>query len=245
MTIVWLIISAAIQIALCVHVVKSGRSKMWLWFILLAPILGSFVYFFKEWVPDFLDPGSARATTNKPYTPANPKREHASAKEGLDDIDTLDSRLRFAASAVGVGNYDEAIATYEQCLAEQGAADPTIRLKLATAHYQSGNIIETLNQIEILEAEHNGFKNEESQLIYAQSLAKLGRYDDALKSYEDFTPSSTGEEARVSHAMLLQSLGQSEKAHDFFATVIQNVEAGGTQYKKAQAKWYRIAKLNS
>ncbi|HEW98725.1 MAG: hypothetical protein DRR16_06130 [Candidatus Parabeggiatoa sp. nov. 3] len=49
---IFLILSLLIQIAFAIHVVKTGRDRMWLWIILIFSVLGCVVYFFAEILPE-------------------------------------------------------------------------------------------------------------------------------------------------------------------------------------------------
>jgi hypothetical protein len=46
------IVLLALQVALAVHAVKSGRNMMWLFIILFFPLVGSLVYLFAEVIPE-------------------------------------------------------------------------------------------------------------------------------------------------------------------------------------------------
>jgi hypothetical protein len=46
------IVSLILQVALAVHVVRTGRSMMWLFIILFFPVVGSLIYLFAEVIPE-------------------------------------------------------------------------------------------------------------------------------------------------------------------------------------------------
>lgn len=239
------ILGIIVQVVCCIHVIKTGRSQTWIWFIIIAPGIGSLVYFIMELLPSLAGSNTAHVVKKSAIKALNPKREYRQAKDDLDYLDTIENRLRFAAAAVGTGHYDEAITAYEKCLTGQHATDPNIRLKLATAHFTSGNMVETVNQLDLLQQQNNGYQSQEGHLIYAQALEKLGRYEEARDCYDGLIAYALGEEARARYAMLLLNMGEHEKTAALFAEVIQNVDRSPKHYQKAQSEWYRIAKLNS
>ena len=47
----YLIISIAIQVALIIHCVRTGRNMLWIWAIALLPLVGTIAYVLVEIVP--------------------------------------------------------------------------------------------------------------------------------------------------------------------------------------------------
>ena len=49
-----LLLSFALQIACCVHVVRTGRPLYWVFILLVFPFLSAIVYFIAEVLPELL-----------------------------------------------------------------------------------------------------------------------------------------------------------------------------------------------
>ena len=45
------ILSILIQVALVIHIVKTGRSTTWIWIVVMLPVAGSIAYFVLEGLP--------------------------------------------------------------------------------------------------------------------------------------------------------------------------------------------------
>ena len=59
----YLVIMFAVQVALIVHVIRTGRNSLWIWAIALIPIAGSIAYIIAEVLPGLLrSRGAQRAT---------------------------------------------------------------------------------------------------------------------------------------------------------------------------------------
>ena len=80
------------------------------------------------------------------------------------------------------------------------------------------------------------------ELDYARALALVGRTDDALRQYESVVPRYPGEEARCRFALLLKSLGQTERAQALFQEIVKSVRGAPGYYRSRQREWVRIAK---
>ena len=59
-----LLLTYAIQIACCVHVVRTGRPLYWVFILLVFPFLSAIVYFIAEVLPELRHHPSARRTTS-------------------------------------------------------------------------------------------------------------------------------------------------------------------------------------
>jgi len=60
------ILSIAIQAALIVHVIKTGRNMLWIWAIALLPLVGSIAYGAVEILPEVMGGRTARRA-NEPH----------------------------------------------------------------------------------------------------------------------------------------------------------------------------------
>ncbi len=49
-----LILSAILQVALVVHIIKTGRSTTWIWIVVMLPLAGSIAYLLLEVLPDLM-----------------------------------------------------------------------------------------------------------------------------------------------------------------------------------------------
>jgi len=70
----------------------------------------------------------------------------------------------------------------------------------------------------------------------------MGRTGDALRQYESVVPRYPGEEARCRFAVLLKTLGQTERAQALFQEIVKSVRSAPGYYRSRQNEWYRIAR---
>ena len=64
------ILTIIVQIALVVHVIKTGRNTMWIWAIVMLPAIGSVAYFIIEILPTLMQTRAgwkAKKNLGKPY----------------------------------------------------------------------------------------------------------------------------------------------------------------------------------
>ena len=87
-------IAAAIFFA--VHAVRTGRNMYWIMILILAPFLGSVIYFFAEYLPEMRHSTVARKSARVVKSIVDPNRELREARLAFDRTPTVDNRSRLA-----------------------------------------------------------------------------------------------------------------------------------------------------
>src|SRR5947207_15397008 len=108
------LLSLAFSVALCIHVVRSGREMYWLWIILFLQPLGGVVYLLAIVVPSVFGGSTARRFGQSASAALDPTRAYRRAKVECDDAPTVANRMRLAQAAAGLGRHDEAEALYAE-----------------------------------------------------------------------------------------------------------------------------------
>ena len=55
-----IILSVLIQLALVIHIIKTGRGTNWIWVIVMLPLVGSLAYFILVIIPDLTNSRGGR-----------------------------------------------------------------------------------------------------------------------------------------------------------------------------------------
>lgn len=238
------ILSTAIQIFLIVHAIKTGRRDPWVWIILFFPGVGSLAYVFFELLPEWRRTREGRMVANKILKAVDPHRDLKRLTEELALSDNVENKLNLARECMNAGMYPEAIELYGNSLKGIYETDPNIMLGLASAHFHHGDFAQTKTTLDNL-IEHNPkFKSADGHLLYARSLEGLEQFDRALEEYRVLSEYYAGYEAKCRHALLLQKLGHTEKAHQLFKSIIEQSKNLPRGYRQAQKQWIDIAKQN-
>ena len=69
------ILSIIMQVALVLHIVKTGRNTTWIWIVVMLPLAGSIAYLVVELLPDFFGSRAGRNATRSIPKVVNPNRE--------------------------------------------------------------------------------------------------------------------------------------------------------------------------
>ena len=81
----------------------------------------------------------------------------------------------------------------------------------------------------------------EGHLLYARSLAEVGRIDEALDEYHAVAGYFPGAEARVPYGMLLRMAGRNAEAKVVFNELLLQMKRAPKYLREAQAEWLSIA----
>ncbi len=233
-----------VQLALILHVVRSGRSYYWIYILLLAPGLGGLAYFIAEILPEMVGTRGARQAMANAKRTFDPEGAYRALAEELDTADTVENRRRLAEECLRLGKTEQAITLYKTALTGIHKDDPNLMHGFARAYFAAGDFVNCTQTLEALKAANPKFESADAHLLYARALEGQGRRDEALREYEAVSRYFAGAEARCRYALLLRQAGHAQQAKQLFEEVVRAVDKTGGPFKRAQREWYDIAKSN-
>lgn len=246
----WMIGSLLISLAMAWHIIRSGRSPLWLLGLAVASITGFaflvwIAYLFAAVIPDFLGSHGARRFKANLTRATDPGRAYRQAKRDAERIGSVDAKRALAEESLKRGLYAEAVALYEDAMSGPlGDGDPALLKGMARARLLSGDPVAAEQWfLKLKELDPKAFDTD-SELDYARALEEQGRNPEAAEQYEKVVPRYSGEEARVRFALLLQKMGKAERAQALFREAIEAAQDAPPHYRSRQTEWVRIAKQN-
>ena len=236
-------LSLIIQIALAIHVIRTGRETYWI-YVLLIPGIGSALYFFTQVLPDLGQSRGVNTAKNSLLKAIDPQRELRNKKAQLDLANTLSNKQKLAEECLEAGMFTDAIELFLSCLKGIGEGDPDTMLKLAQAYFADGDYNLTIKTLDDIIKTNPRYNSTNGHLLYARSQEKLEKYDQALEEYAVLSENHPGEEARVRYGLLLLQLNQPEKANKVFNETINRSKLAPKFYQRKEKHWIKIAKSN-
>ncbi|MEI7791057.1 MAG: hypothetical protein WCJ15_07750 [Alphaproteobacteria bacterium] len=246
-TIVFLLISLAVAY----HAIRNGKSPMWL----AALGLGSFLYpplgTIAVWlgylifavIPDLLNSHGMRRFRGSVAQAADPGRGYREKKKQVELVGSVDAKRALAEESVKRGFFAEAIELYESAMqGPLGASDPTLLKGLGRARMLAGQGAEAEALFVQLKKEDLAAFDADAELDYARALALQNKNDEAVAQYEKVVARYPGEEARARFGLLLESMGQNDRAQGLFSEIIKSVKGAPGYYRSRQKEWLSIAK---
>jgi hypothetical protein len=235
-------LSLLIQIALVIHVIKTGRNTLWIWVVLLLPIAGPIAYFAVEIAPTLLQSRTARQVAQQTTRLVSPRRALREATSFAAVTDTVEAKAKLAAAQTARGSYVEAMATCRAGLRGLYEFDATLLLALAEAQFKSGDALAASTSLRTLFDKNPEFTSPEGRLLFARALEASDQLACAKQEYAGLLGRYPGLEATVRYAQLLLRLGDSAKANALFDEVVQGADIAPPHVKRAQAEWIGIAR---
>jgi len=233
-----------VAIGFIVHAHKTGRPQFWFLVLIFVPLVGSIAYVLFELLPEFARSRRGRQVAQDLRTAFDPDRALREKKQRADESHTADAKLKLAQECERRGMWREAIDIYRKALHHVFADDPDLMRGLARAQLGAGDGAAAIATLDALRAAHPTYQNQDAHLTYARALENLMRADEALVEYEALASYFIGPEARTRYALLLQKLGQTEKAARLFNDVARLAKAKGIVLTPEDRTWVTVAQRN-
>ena len=226
-----------IDVALAIHVVRSGRQISWVWIILVVPVFGALVYVLAEIVPEVFGSVPVRRASATVGQKLNAERDFHRLQEAVKDTPTADNKRRLADALADRGETAPAIALYESTLRPPHETDPTLLMGLARCRFLDGDPAGALADLDRLIECNPGYQSHDGHLLYARALEATGRFEDALAEYANLITVFPGEEARVRAGLLLKRLGRNREADALFDATVRAMKKGNRDYRRRNRQW--------
>jgi hypothetical protein len=231
-----------IQIALIVHVLRSGRNMYWIFILIIAPGIGGLAYFIVEMLPDLMNSWRTRRTLRAVRRTLDPGVDLRQRQRQHRLSGSVDAARHLASELIASGRYAEAIQHYESVLTGLYEHDPDLMLGLATAQFGDERFEEARDTLDLLMQKNPDFKSPEGHLLYARATEACGDEVKALEEYKAVAAYFAGAEARVRYGQILERLGDVEAARAEYEEIISTAELAPRHYHKAQREWINRAK---
>ena len=236
------VISLLIILAVVVHILRTGRSMLWLWLVILLPGIGILAYLIIEILPEMMRGRTARRAKSALIDVVDPARDLRDAQKNLRINDSVDSRRKFADELLSRGRYDEAIEHYRAAMTGIYQYEPLLMLGIARAQFAKHLFPESRQTLEELISHNPDFKSADRQLLYARALEGEGNVDKALREYEMASRSFLGTEALYRYGSLLKRSGQIQRGKETLQEVLNKAELSSSAFRRDQREWIDAAR---
>lgn len=238
----YFIVSIVIQLALVVHILKTGRNMTWVFIVLFFPLIGTLAYVIVELLPEWTRGPTAHSAKRKFSKAINPNKDLHAASQNLAVADTVQNAMALAEECLEKGRYEEARQLYERSLRGVHADDPHLLLGLANAQFGVGDFAGTVKTLDLLKETNPKHRSAEGHLLYAKAQEQLGNSDAAIHEFEALTKYYSGPEPTCRLAVILKSKGRVEEANALFAKVLNESKVAGKHYNTLHKEWVALAR---
>lgn len=236
------ILTIVLQVIFIIHAIRHGHGIMWVFIILLFPLVGILVYLFVVFIPEMRNSHVTTRAASKIKKTLDPKGALRQHTQNLEISDTVENKLRLAEELLSQGMKDDAVQLYEQCRNGIFKDDPGVLLGLAGAYFATGAFQKVVDTLDHLMASNPDYKSQDGHLLYARAKESLGDSAAAMEEYEALSAYYSGSEAKCRYAQLLKQQGDHEQAERLFQEIIITAERSSRHHRKQQGEWIAIAR---
>jgi hypothetical protein len=236
------ILTIAVDAALIAHVIKTGRSWLWITAILFLPLAGALAYLAVEILPELTGGASARRAKRGMQRMIDPDRDLRRAREEVEISGNVDARRRLSEELFERGQFDAAAEVSLGGLKGVFEHDPTLLLGLARAYFAKADFAAAEAALERLRTHNPEFKSTDAQLLYARTLEAQNSLEKAERQYAVTAPGFPGAEARLRYGLLLKRRGKLEDARRVLQDLLDGAKLAPSHYRRAQAEWLERAR---
>jgi hypothetical protein len=232
-----------IDLAFAWHIIRTGRSPIWIGVVGFLGPIGWACYVLFAVLPDAWHSAPARRFADNVSTAADPGRGYREKKRQVEQVGSVDAKRALAEECLKRGLSSDAVALYESAMqGPLGAADPVLLKGLGRAKLLSGDGAEAERLfLQLRDVDPAAF-DADVELDFARALESQGKNDAAIRQYESVASRYPGEEARCRFALLLERLGQQDRAQALFREITASVKSAPRYYRSRQSEWAKIAR---
>jgi hypothetical protein len=234
---VWLV-----QLVLIIHVLKTGRSRYWIIFLIFMPLIGGLAYVIIELLPEFSGSITGQRAVRNVKQTLNPGAELRQHEAAYNQSPNVDNARRYAQALLDSGDAGKAEDIINKSLKGLFETEPTLLLLKARMQFENGQTREAIKNLESLQAHNPDFRSAEGHLYYARALEAEGRNDEAIREYSAVSGYFPGVEARYRLAMCLKSNGSNSASRKEFESILNDAKLAPPHFRKSQKTWLDAVK---
>jgi hypothetical protein len=224
------------QLALIVHVFKTGRPFWWFWILFSAPVIGGAAYFLIEVAPELRRAGAGGMTGWRPRA-----WRIRQLRSELEETDTVKLRLALAEELLESGDVEGALEAAEKCRTGVFRDDP--HTLAAVAHYQieAGRPNDALQLIAQINTRADRMLAQDVALLRGRALFLAGKHDDAQAALRAVSSSYVGEEPRYFLALSLKETGGLAEARELWTDIRKRFRRASRGWRRSEKRWFKFA----
>jgi hypothetical protein len=226
-----------LQLALIIHVVKTGRSWYWIMILLFMPLIGGVAYLVIELLPQFSGSITGQRAVRSVKQTLNPGADLRQHEAAWNQSPNVDNGRRYAEALLDSGKIAEAEEIIDQALKGLFATEPTLLLLKARLQFENGRTAETVKTLETLQEHNPEFRSADGHLLYARALEAEGLIDEAVREYSAVSGYFPGVEARYRLALCFEIAGKESAARAEFESILNDAKLAPPHFRKSQKTW--------
>lgn len=235
----FLVISTLVQVLLIIHVVRSGRDRIWIWVLIMLPMAGGLAYLAMELIPEWTQTMGGRRTIRQVKDTLDPGAAARQYGAAWEQSPNAENARQFAGALVAGKRYQEALEVLARATNGLFRHEPNLLLLRAQAQFGLERYAESVATLEAL-IEHNpGFKSAEGHLLYARALQEEQLLERAIEEYRQVAHYYPGVEARYRLCLALRAAGREVECQEEVRAIQRDAKLAPAHFRKSQKHWLK------
>jgi hypothetical protein len=222
-----------LQLALIIHVYKTGRPYWWIYVLFIAPAIGGIAYVLLELLPEW------RVSGGGLWQPRSLRIRNL--RQELEETDIVKTRLTLAEELLAAGETDEALRTAEGALTGIFKDDPHTLACVARIQIEAGKPREALDALSRINTKNDKMLNLEVTVMRGRALFATGQHQEAQALMESVQTRYSGEEPRYFLALSLKATGRKEEARHVLEDIVKKFRRASRAWRRSERHWFRLA----
>lgn len=231
-----------IQIALIIHVLKTGVSRIWIIILIFMPLIGGLAYFVIELLPQFSSSITGQRAVRSVKQTLNPGADLRQHEAAWNQSPNVDNSRRYAEALIDAGKTIEAEEIISGALKGLFKTEPTLLLLKARLQFENERSADAVQTLETLQEHNPDFRSAEGHLLYARALQAQDRIEEAIKEYSSVSGYFPGVEARYRLAQCLEIAGKTSAARSEYESILNDAKLAPPHFRKSQKQWLDAVK---
>jgi len=231
-----------IQLLLIVHVLKTGRDRIWIWVLLLLPLVGGVAYLFMEIMPSFMGGVTGQKAKRGVMQLVDPGGDVRDCARAWEQSANAENGRRYAQALINADKPKEALEILEQSRSGFFENDATLLLLEAQARFLIEDWPATIKAIESQRKENPEHTSAQGHLLYARALDASGHNQEAISEFREVAGYFPGAEARYRLAIALANQDDQANARKEFENIINDASLAPAHFRKSQKEWIKASK---
>jgi hypothetical protein len=223
-----------LQLALIVHVYKTGRPYWWIYVLFIAPAIGGLAYVLIELLPEWKSSGGSL------WRPRALRIRKL--REELEESDIVKTRFALAEELLAAGEATEALTIAEGTLTGVFKDDPHTLASVARFRIEAGKAAEALEALSRVNTKNDKMLDLDVTVMRGRALLATGRYQDAREHMESVQARYSGEEPRYFLALSLKADGRTDEAHQLLEDIVKKFRRASRAWRRSERHWFRLAR---
>jgi hypothetical protein len=235
----FLSIPLILAIICIIHIVKTGKDRVWIYVVVFIPVIGSVAYFVTEILPSLFSGRKTREIARSFSNSVFGDKKIKDLESLVKLADTYQNKYALAEAHLAVKNYDKAIEIFLSCRTGIYSDDPHLLQVIAHTYTLIGDWVNARQYFEKVVTTNQ--LDKKYRVMYALSLVSTGENGKPEEIFRELEKESNIE-GTYEYAKFLEKTGKPELAKKKYEYIVFIASTIPRFVFRENKKWIELSK---